>query len=868
MNAGTRLGPYEINSRIGAGGMGEVWQATDTRLGRSVAVKILPAAFGANAQLRTRFEREARTISQLNHPHICTLYDVGENYLVMELLEGETLADRLSRGPLPLAEALRYGAQIADALDKAHRSGVVHRDLKPGNVMLTKSGAKLLDFGLAKASAIDVNIDGATEHRPLTQEGTILGTFQYMSPEQLEGQDVDHRSDIFALGALLYEMLTARRAFEGKTKTSLIAAIVTAEPQALSQLQPLTPPVLEHVIRKCLAKDPEARWQSAHDIAEELRWIGEAGSQAGVAAPVAGHRRVQRRTLIAAAVAGWLLLLVAAFAGWRLWKRAELAQQPLRAELTVPGDVIVGLVNQGAAVLSPDGRKLAFLGGTAGSQLWIRDLGTGETAPLAGTDGALFPFWSPDATSLGFFASGKLKIIRATGGAVQALANATAGRGGAWSPDGVIVYAPDVDSHLMKVSVSGGAAAPLTKTTSDNESHRNPHFLSDGERFLYTLRKETMASCNVVAASLRGGLHRVVVENASNPAVYDGRIVYYRGGNVVAQEFDEASLTASGPPQVVAQGVEYFNARDIANFSVSRNGLFSYRSASGANSRPLWVGRDGRVIGPAVADGQFRVARATNDGTRVLLIKSDPAAGGEDVWIHDVARGATTRATFVAAGLVSATFSPDGTKLAVATSLSGAPASVWIQSVTGPSSRQELYRGDESLIVHDWAPDGRTILATTQRNRSGFDIVGMDASTGKVTPLLTGDYDENTPAISPDGRWLAYVSNESGRPEVYVTNLPVPSTKWQVSADGAGGALWSQDGGELLFMSRRKVWSVRVRRNAAAVEFDPPQQLPIEVPNATAPRSVTPDGRFLIVQREPVRTPFTLITNWTRTLPK
>jgi Tol biopolymer transport system component len=872
MNAGTRLGPYEILSRIGAGGMGEVWRANDTRLGRAVAVKILPAEFGANAQLRGRFEREARTISQLNHPHICTLFDVGENYLVMELLEGETLAERLAKGPLTLAEVLRYGAQIADALDKAHRQGVVHRDLKPGNVMITKGGAKLLDFGLAKAAVLEVNLDGATEHRPLTQEGTILGTFQYMSPEQLEGQNVDHRSDIFALGVLLYEMLTGRRAFDGKTKTSLIAAIVSAEPPPLSQVQPLTPPALEHVIRKSLAKDPEARWQSAHDIGEELRWIGELGSQAGVAAPVASARRMQRRTLIAAAIAGWLLALTGAIGAWWMWKRADAAERPLRAEIAPPEGARLAPINQGSAVLSPDGTHLAFVAGSVGRMdLHVRDMTTGRTAVLQGTSGAGFPFWSPDGRSLGFFADGKLKIVPAAGGGVQELAAAAAGRGGTWSPAGVIVFAPDIDAALHRVSIEGGAATPATRKTRPQQSHRNPHFLADGERFLYTVRDDTMTAASVHAGSLDGKVDRKVMDKGSNVAVHAGYILFFRSGNLVAQRFDEDSLTVSGSPQPIAEQVEYFNARDVANFSVSRNGLLVYRSNASRLAQPTWYSADGKVIGPAAPEGIYRTVRLSRDGRRILLVKGD-GTGVEDLWITDVERGATSRATFANAGLIFGALSPDGSRLAVSSSLTGKAPAVWTQSTTGAGGRQEVYRGEESIVVHEWSPDGSTLVTTTQRNDTGFDVAIMDARTGKFRHILNGPYEEFAPTVSPDGRWLAYISNESGRNQVYVTDLPDASRKWQVSLDGGGGPEWSRDGTEIIFGSSGaqfgspgSLFSVRVRPGKDGLAFEAPRRLPFNLDNSIG-RAVAPDGRVLLVQGKPVTTPYHLVTNWTRTL--
>lgn len=874
MNPGTRLGPYEIVSRIGAGGMGEVWRANDTRLGRSVAVKILPGEFASNAQLRTRFEREARTISLLNHPHICTLFDVGEDYLVMELLEGETLADRLGKGPLPIAEVLRYGTQIADALDKAHRQGVVHRDLKPANVMLTRAGAKLLDFGLAKsAGGLEVNLEGATEHRPLTQEGTILGTFQYMAPEQLEGQSVDHRTDIFALGTLLYEMASGRRAFDGKTKTSLIAAIVTAEPQPLSQLQPLAPPALEHVIRKCLAKDPEERWQSAHDIAEELRWISEAGSQAGVTSAAAASRRVARSTIIVAAVAGWMLAIAAAVVIWSLRARLDQRSRPMHSEIAAPDGVRIGVITQGGSVVSPDGRYFAFPASAGGPpQLFLRDLNNGSTRAIDGTVLGTYPFWSPDGTSLGFFADGKLKIVQMNGGGVQDVASAPAGRGGSWSPNGTIVFAPDINTGLMRVRV-GGAPSFVTRVVGEQTSHRNPSVLGDGDHLLYTVRDDSMAAADIHAGSLSKTFDKVVVRKASNAAVYGGYLLYSRGGNLIAQPFDEQQLEVNGSPVVVAENLEYMNPRDTANFTASQNGLLIYRGNASRTAQPTWFAADGRLIGPAAPPGIYRMAAVSPDGRKLLLAKND-GTGMEDLWISDEERGTTARATFLPSGLMFGAMSLDGKRLAVSATYTGSEPMVWTQAVSGSSDRHELYRGRETFLVYSWSPDGRSLYGTTQRNRTGFDIAVMDATSGKYRHLLNAPYDEQTPAVSPDGKWIAYMSNESGRAQIYVTSLPDARMKWQVSVDGGGSPVWSKDGKQLYFGSSSAIFavmgalfSVRVTQTNDGLHFDAPKKLPFDLENTVA-RAIAPDGRVVLVQGKPNTTPFHMITNWTRILQK
>jgi hypothetical protein len=477
--AGSKLGPYEILGQIGAGGMGEVYRAKDARLERTVAVKVLPPHLSASPESRQRFEREAKTISQLSHPHICAIYDVGQEgeteYLVMELLEGETLSDRLAKGPLPFEQTLRYGTEIADALDKAHRQGIVHRDLKPGNVMLTKSGVKLLDFGLAKAMAPAVQQSSLTSlptmmgtANNLTQEGTILGTFQYMAPEQLEGKEADARTDIFAFGCVLYEMATGRKAFSGATQASLISAILRDDPQPISQVQPMSPPSLDHVVKACLAKDPEERRQSAHDIASELKWIGEGSGVSGAPATLVGpHRPGHGRMawgIAALAVIGalaWTFFLV---------RRPSATMPGLRVAVLAPD----GTTSYGAFALSPDGRQVAFIatGADGRDTLYVRSLDSLEARSLPGTEDAAYPFWSPDSASLGFFAKRRLKRIDVGGGPPRDLADVTDPRGGTWGRDGVIVFAPSGGSGLVRIAAAGGAVTTVTELDPSDKRRR------------------------------------------------------------------------------------------------------------------------------------------------------------------------------------------------------------------------------------------------------------------------------------------------------------------------------------------------------------------------------------------------------------
>src|SRR5580698_4039947 len=557
--SGTKLGPYEIVSPLGAGGMGEVYRARDTRLDRDVAIKVLSGHFVSTPSLKERFDREARTISQLSHPNICRLYDIGSqdgaDHLVMECLEGETLADRLVRGPLPIEEVLRYGAQIADALDKAHQQGVIHRDLKPGNIMLTKAGAKVLDFGLAKqAQANNASasvLTAMTAGKPLTVEGTIVGTYQYMAPEQIEGSEADTRSDIFALGCVLYEMATGKRAFAGKTQASVIASILATEPPPLTQAAPMTPPALDRLVRYCMAKDREERIQSAHDVKLQLEWIAEGGSQAGVPAPVVARRRTSQKLawiLAGMAVAAAIVFAIA------FVLRAPVPAHPLRVSILPPEQHSFDPLS---IALSPDGTKLAFVAMAAGAipQLWVRPLDSTAAQPLAGTDEASYPFWSPDSRSLGFFAQGKLKVIDASGGAVQTLVDASDPRGGTWGADGTILYTPDATSGLFRIPAAGGTPVLLpgqqqvalsgTSSAPAVGSRRWPAFLPDGRHFLFfqfSRNNPGGSRGNVHLASL-DSQQDITLAGADYRGQYaNGHLLYVRGGNLMGQTFDEKAF--------------------------------------------------------------------------------------------------------------------------------------------------------------------------------------------------------------------------------------------------------------------------------------------------------------------------------------
>jgi Tol biopolymer transport system component len=851
--------------------MGEVYRARDTRLDRDVAIKVLPSSLAQNAQFKLRFEREAKTISQLNHPHICTLHDIGaENgvsYLVMELVHGESLADVVVRGPLAAADVLKYGAQIAEALATAHRAGVVHRDLKPANVMITKSGAKLLDFGLAKSSVIEISTDDATQHKPLTQEGTILGTFQYMAPEQLEGQEADARTDIFALGALLHEMATGQRAFNGKTKTSLIAAIVKEHPTPIAQLQPLTPPSLQHVVDRCLAKERDDRWQSALDIASELRWISSTGSQTGVALPIGA--RVQRRRLVAAvAVAGWLLALAGAVAASVAWSRARTAMRVTKLEIAQTLDESF---NQPLAA-SPDGRKVAMIVPGTPAHLALRDLDSGETRQLTGTEGATYPFWAPDGHAIAFFISGSLKVVDLQTGAVQKICDASDGRGGAWSSNGVIVFAPDFASPLVKVAENGGRASPITKIDARTVSHRNPIFLPDGKHFLYCAVpvSNNVAGSSVRVGSIDGNVDREVLPYASNLSYADGWLLSARDRNLVAQAFDPGTMSLQGKPVSLAQNVDWYLGRWLATFSAGGDTLI-YRRAPDPSRQLLVLDPNDRTAHPAGEVAAYSLPAISPDGRRVIVNRGDPAAEGSDLWMLDLAGGNPVRLTFHAKGTMddTALFSPDGQRIALVSSDAQGIVRAWVQPVGGGA--KEMLRADSErdfVLAGDWSPDGRTLVTVAQRAERGSDIELIHLDGRRVlVPVVYGAASEASPRISPNGRWMAYHSDESGRNEIYVTDFPGGNTKWQVSTTSGSVPGWSADGAKLYYLAGKRLVAAAVQEGIS-FSSDPPK--PVEgLGDGITGFAVARNGRIVAVREvDSGESPMTVVVNWQRLLEK
>ncbi|HKR66794.1 MAG TPA: protein kinase [Thermoanaerobaculia bacterium] len=796
---GTRLGPYEVVSRIGAGGMGEVFRGRDTRLDRSVAIKVLPAQLARNAQLKLRFEREAKTISQLNHPHICTLYDVGDDYLVMELLEGETLAERLSRGPLPLADALKYGAQIAAALDRAHRAGIIHRDLKPGNIMLTKSGAKLLDFGLAKSAPQPFDPNSATlqQRDPITEEGTILGTFQYMAPEQLEAEEADARTDLFALGAVLYEMVTGRRAFEGKTKTSLIAAIVGGQPTPVSQIMPLSPAALEHVIQKCLEKEREDRWQSAHDVAEELRWIA--------AAPAAEKTRGARGGKIAMAAAIALAIALAA-----------VTVAYVRARHTPPSRTAFELLPPkgyafGRHSISPDGTRVAFNANSLGSShdggIWTRALDGIEAKRLTTDGDDRFLAWSPDSKWIAYLARGsqdfQLRKIAATGGAFEVIDASVPALGNfAWGADGTFIYTVGISDGIFALRPGGGD--PVLVTKCDRKRRETFHgwmqFLPDGKRFLYLVHTIASRKNEIWAGSIDGKLKQFIFRADGFVGVARGNLYFVRDGAIYAQRFDEKRLRLEGEPRIVIQRAQFVEESGGAYATVADTGALLYPPASKRRVEWSWFDRGGRRI-EKVFDGEEMFARSlSHDGTRVAAVKFDPVKGANDVWIVDLTRGLRTRLTSGLAEYTNPLWSPDDNRVYFGSDRDG-PYDIYAQSDDGASQAEVVWKSDHDKQLYEITPAGDMLLVAESIPQTRHDLWLVPVHAPEKRQLVAGtEADEYAGGISPDGRFVSYISDRSGRAELYVRLLAGGRTV-QVTTEGAYGYIWAQDGKELLVRS-------------------------------------------------------------------
>ena len=787
---GTKLGPYEVVGALGAGGMGEVYRARDSRLDRTVAIKILPEHLSRQPESRERFVREARAISALNHPHICTLHDVGQqdgcDYLVMEFVEGETLAARLERGAMPVDEVLRAAIQIADAMAKAHRQGIVHRDLKPGNIMLTKSGVKLLDFGLAKALPAanrDLAMTAvATSSQPLTGQGRIVGTLHYMAPEQLEGKDADVRSDIFSFGAVMYEMITGQKAFEGKSSASVIAAILDREPPPVNELQPMTPPALERVVKICLAKDPDDRWQTAHDVRLELKWIFEGGSQAGLPAPVVVHRKKRERAawVVAGVCVLALLALLAAYV-------PILRTRPtvIVSSILPPASARFGFVGprSGVPQISPDGRTLLLnvIDADGAESLWLRPLDSPLARPIPGTEDAEAPFWSPDGKSIGFFANGKLKTVSASGGRVMSLADVSTVSGGTWNQQGMILFVPALDSGIYQISASGGSPQRvLSFDKSKFVFYASPQFMPDGKHFIYGAAG-AQAYDGTYFASLDGRENKLAVRAGGNTAFSSGLLCYPHPlpgtgtTDLMAVPFDPSVGRIKGEPQMVAHGIEYQEGPSEAAFDVSDHLLIYQPAPNTTNSHSLvWLDRSGKKLSVVAPGEESFDLRLSPDGQRLAYSKGGP---NSDIWIQDLKRDVPMRVTFdTSMDKGAPTWSPDGKEILFDAAPGGKmPPGIYRKASSGTGPERLLAQPNQPDLVlwpTDWSRDGRFVLAAQgeifSRTRGEIWVLPVSGDGKPRIFIRAAGGAASDGQFSPNGRWVAYVSRESGREEVYV----------------------------------------------------------------------------------------------------
>jgi Tol biopolymer transport system component len=809
---GTPLGPYEIESLLGSGGMGEVYRARDTRLERTVAIKILPAHLSGDTAGKQRFEREAKTISNLNHPHICVLYDVGHqdgiSYLVMECLEGETLAKRLEKGPLPLEQMLKYGAQIADALDKAHRNGVVHRDLKPGNIMLTTNGAKLLDFGLAKPCTglvSAVTVTAALPASPVTQEGTIIGTFQYMSPEQVEGREIDARSDIFSLGAVLYEMLTGKRAFEGKSQISVVSAILERDPAPIVSVNPMTPPALERVVKKCLAKSPEERWQSAGDLASELRWISESGAQPAL--DLFSKRSAWRRAtpiLALATLVAAVLVLVVLLVN-RVRPPAASAQGIVRLTIALPPKQELAADLTQAVALSPDGKRLAYVAVESGvSHLYVRRLDQFAPVAIADSQGAIFPFFSPNGDWIVYFSQGKLKKAPADGGLPVVICELTSFFGGTWTPrDIIVVSVPNVG--LATVPATGGSLQKVSVAAHENVYPQGLMWLAGGDWVAFS--DYFTSRQRVIAVKLNSGETRALVENAQSPSYSAGHLVYYQGGALWAVPFDPDKLQILGNPTEIESGVNEENY--VAQATAARSGVLAYAPGpAGDFFRNLYlVNRKGLEQKLDVPPRDYVDPAISPDGKRIAVA----IRGVQQLEVLERDRGLVTN---LAANLTN--FAPvwtaDGKNLVIdAVDPSSRQRGIYRLAADGSSAPQLIRQVSQASHVTSIAGDTAALMVNDPSTNTDLWLLSMH-SPYEMRPFKRTPAVERQGALSPDGLWMAYSSNESGRSEIYVEPVPGPGGRRQVSSDGGGEQpRWVRNGREIVYRSGTKMMSVPVQ---------------------------------------------------------
>jgi serine/threonine protein kinase/Tol biopolymer transport system component len=877
--SGTRLGRYEVRSQIGEGGMGVVYLARDPKIGRDVAIKVLPAAFSADNERLARFEQEACAAGALNHPNVLAVFDVGQQeggspYVVSEMLEGETLREKLNSARLPQRKALDYALQIARGLAAAHERGIVHRDLKPENVFITSDGrAKILDFGLAKLT--QENGDQSQTDIPTwhvnTDPGAVMGTVGYMAPEQVRGQKVDHRADIFSFGCILYEMLSGRRAFRRESAVDTLSAILNEEPPDLSESNRSVSPALERLVTRCLEKRPAARFHSASDLAfalDALSGSNASSREVTTALTLSPQRTPRWRELLPWLVAAAAVLLaVLAFALPYLRRTSEEAVSTVRFPVLIPENTYpVGYVEAHNMSLSPDGRYLAYIAFSRGQRvLWVRPLSTMSAEILPGTEGAYSIFWSPDSRHLAFFADGKLKRIEASGKSLQTVCNLpVAGNAtGSWAGDGTIIFSNEGDGSIYRIQATGGTPSVVLK--GKGSSRRWVHFLPDGRHFIFYKNSEGENNAGLYAGSLDSTEIKQLAPMPPARAEYvkAGYLLYPREGSLVARAFDETNLKLTGEPVVVVERLLYFDKTGWADFSASQTGVLAYM-AEYPKTQLLWLDRAGRETGRVGGPGEYAQLRLSPDGQRAALTTYDPRGGARDLWIQDLVRDTRTRFVSGPTDDGDPVWSPEGRRLAYFSCCEDVSALHIKES--GDVGKGQLPVKEQSFITpSDWSQDGRFLIYLKSRDIWVLPLSGE----ARPYPLMETQSAETDPRLSPDGRWVAFVSDETGRVEVYVTRFDHPGEKWRISTEGGLAPTWRRDGRELFYMSAdlNRLMAVEIKAGEVFGAGAPAQLFNTDV--RWVDFDVAVDGqRFFFVASAPGTRllPFTVVLNWTADL--
>jgi len=899
LSPGARLGPYEVQSAIGAGGMGEVYKARDPRLGRDVAIKVLPSAFSADPERLRRFEQEARAAAALNHPNILAVHDIGQHegapYIVSELLEGETLRERLKGGALPVRKAVEHAVQIAHGLAAAHEKGITHRDLKPENVFVTNDGrVKILDFGLAKLTQAESTFAGASElptTPPDTLPGVVLGTIDYMAPEQVRGQAADHRADIFAFGAILYELLSGRHAFRGDTAIETMSAILKEEPPDLPMAERHIAPGLGRIVDRCLEKNPAGRFQSTRDLAFALDALSaHSGPTEAVVGTVATRRKRARLVWIIAATS--TTALAATLVLWSVfYLRPTPTDTPVYRTLILPP----AGVNWSSAVpalrfvLSPDGRRLAFVatGEDGRTLLWVRPLDTLVAQPLPGTEGVSMPFWSPDSRFIAFNAGGVLKRIDASGGPPLTITEATVNNQGSWSRDDVILFMPK-NGPLYRVPASGGTPSPVTRLdeASGDTVHWNSFFLPDGRHFLYHAVGSKTAGPTYARAIYVGSLDpteqgRLLLEGGSNAQYALGYLLFMRDDTLMAQQFDADVLELTDEAVPIVDHVQIGGGTGRTGaFSVSQTGVLAYQAGSGVRSQLTWFDRAGKEISVLGDQADSGGVELSPDGTRAIVSVVDPVRSTRDLWLYDVTRGLRTRFTFDPGDEGFPAWSPDGNRIGFSARRTSSGFGLYVKASSGAGNEELLQSAVPSVFPESWSQDGRFVLYsnTPGGSSTGTDLRVVQLSGERnASVFLQTPFNETAAKFSPDGRWIAFQSNESGRNEVYVAPFPGPGGKWQISTAGGTFPRWRRDGTELFYLGPdNSLVAAEVNGKGSAFQVGTIRALFKTRPRLGTqaygtPYDVSANGqRFLVntLIQEATSEPITLVVNWTAALKK